>query len=696
MSIDEDAAPRKMELLAPAGDAAAVDAALEAGADAVYFGLEGLNARRRARNIPHRRLGEIVARIHDRGARAFLTVNIHLAARDLGQAARTLELARRDGADAVLVADPALFALRPHYPELEFHASTQTAVTSSVGVRAMRELGMNRVVLARELALDEIRACAAVDGIETEVFVQGALCCSVSGRCLLSSWGGGRSGNRGACVSPCRAPWSGGGSDGRTWFAMRDLALLHHLRVLSDAGVACVKIEGRMKTADWVGRATSVYRRALDGGDVDVLREEVSALGDYTGRTMTDGYLTGKRDRIAGAPAARPGGDEADPTPPDHGRDGEKDPARPETFNLAIEAEERRFHCRLVSGDHEGEWDVKRSKINRPDRAIALADVGAWLAGTRMQGRTLDAFACSDPEALITRKRANALMDRISSELHRAKKRPDGVIRIDIPDAVRAVVAKSEPHAANRLRMGERPDRARLRMDAAETFLRDIPDADMIVEGAAPARLQRLLDAADPHRIIVALPPVFFEHEIPTVRDIVGRCVEAGATVEANDWAGVVIARDLDAPVEGGPGLPTLNSVAAGFLCELGCLCVTVSPEADRKQLEDFSASCPVPFQMIVYGTPPLLTTRAGMPDAVLGPVLEDRRGLRIRGRREGGLVVFRSDEPFDLTSTRNNRIRAAHYTADLSMSETPVADWHLLGEPDGKPFRFNYDRTLH
>jgi putative protease len=137
-------------------------------------------------------------------------LNTDVTERELGQAARIMELARQCGVDAVLVRDPALVALGAAYPELPLHFSTQTCMACSADVSAARELGASRVVLARELTLREIAAASAVPGIETEVFVQGAMCFSVSGRCLLSSWVGGRSGNRGACTSPCRVPWSAG------------------------------------------------------------------------------------------------------------------------------------------------------------------------------------------------------------------------------------------------------------------------------------------------------------------------------------------------------------------------------------------------------------------------------------------------------------------------------------------------------
>ena len=288
----------KLELLAPAGDEAALHAALEAGADAVYFGLTVLNAHRRARNFTTEQLPAAVAAAHAQGARAYLTLNIDLAERELDLAARALELARRAGFDAVLVRDPALLALHAAYPEIELHFSTQTCVTNSADVAAAAHWGASRAVLARELSLPEIAAAGRTGSLKTEVFVQGALCFCVSGRCLLSSWVGGRSGNRGACASPCRVPWSVGGEPAGTPLSMRDLSAVDRLEELRQAGVAAVKIEGRMKNANWVRRAVSIYRRALDGQNPVALRAEAEQLGAYTGRQMTSGYLDGQRDDL--------------------------------------------------------------------------------------------------------------------------------------------------------------------------------------------------------------------------------------------------------------------------------------------------------------------------------------------------------------------------------------------------------------
>lgn len=288
-----------MELLAPAGDRACFDAALEAGADAVYLGLTALNARRNARNFSERELGDACRDAHALGRRVHLTLNIDLCHDDLARAAQLLEVASGVGVDAVLVRDPALLALRPHFPELEYHLSTQACITCRADVEAARALGVTRVVLARELSLAEVRAASQVPGIETEVFALGALCFSVSGRCLLSSWVGGRSGNRGQCTSPCRVPWMLEGRPGGTPFSLRDLSLVGRVDELRAAGVRALKIEGRMKNPSWVRAAVASLRRAIDG---ERPSRETERRGVPPGRKLTSAYLDAERDRVVEDP----------------------------------------------------------------------------------------------------------------------------------------------------------------------------------------------------------------------------------------------------------------------------------------------------------------------------------------------------------------------------------------------------------
>lgn len=698
---------RKPELLAPAGDWAAMEAALEAGAGAIYLGLTSLNARRRARNFGPEELVRAVEAIHARGAKAYLTLNVDLSDRDLGQAARILELAHRSGVDALLVRDPALLALKAQYADLEFHFSTQTCMTNSADVAAAGHLGAARVVLARELTLEEIAAASAVPGVATEVFVQGALCFCVSGRCLLSSWAGGRSGNRGTCTSPCRVPWAVEGQSVGTPFSMRDLAAVHRLDDLRRAGVAALKIEGRLKTADWVRRAVGLYRDALDGNGADPneLLARAADLGDYTGRTVTSDYLDGRRDALTGVwgrpasgePAAEDAAPCGDSTPAEQtaeSADDLEEDSRPD-YELEILVSGRAIVCRCTCGEVTAEWTYPKSVVRRAHKAVSVGTLLVRLDAISIRGYRPRELSTDDPEFLLVPRTANAIVDRIGATLHQAAKGPNRLVRLELPEPVREILAGGSPSSANQRTLGDKADRARLDAGAVGEFLRNVQPEAVIVEGLTAASLERTWRACRDVALIAALPPVFFEEDLAEMEKLLRACGRAGVTVEVNSWGAWRLANQAGVRTEGGPGLAVLNWLAARRLADAGLRSATFSPEASRRQLEDLSAHCPVRSSLVVFGRPPVLTTRVNLPEEYLDRVFSDRRSLEIVPRRERGLWVFRPVEPFDLRGCANERIRAHHLVVDLVGSEDPVGDWLNVPLPDTETFRFNYDRAL-
>ena len=741
--------PGSPELLAPAGDWAALEAALEAGAGAVYFGLTTLNARRRARNFRQEQLAPAVDAVHAHGARAYLTLNIDLSERELGQAARILELARQCHVDAVLVRDPALLALRPEYPELEFHFSTQTCMANRADVEAAGRLGASRVVLARELTLSEIAAASQVHGVQTEVFVQGALCFSVSGRCLLSSWVGGRSGNRGACTSPCRVPWTIAGRPVGTLFSMRDLATVHRLDELREAGVTGLKIEGRLKSAAWVRQAVQLYRQAMASSSCgagvspapqcsthtpcavvsdtpaaqapcpppatecdDLLRQAVE-LGAYTGRAMTCGYLDAQRDQLTGEAGRTPADpsqssfDENGTEPPADApgsSDSSPDPSEPEsdaaTFDFSIMVEPRGIVCRCERAGQVAEWTLPKTVVHRRHKAVPIGHLLDILAAGPLQGCELREAATNDPEFLLVPRALNALVDRVGATLRQMAKPPGEAVRIALRPAVQAILrGKGDRHPENRRSLGDPPDRVRLAAASLAAFLQGhaMPET-LIVEGLSADSLPRAVAAAQSVPLVVALPQVFFDGDTAGLRKLLRQCKAERLTVEVNSWGGLRLAQQAGVRMESGPGLPVLNSLAARVLCQAGVRAVTLSIEADRRQLEEATAHCASPCSLVVFGRPPLLVTRARLPDASLGQLLEDRRGTRLVGAIEQGLTVFRPADPFDLRDVANDRIRVRHLVVDLVGSDDPLGDWQCPPQSDCEspsPFRFNYDRSL-
>lgn len=261
------------ELLAPAGDWECVRAAVAAGADAVYFGLPEFNARLRADNFTLADLPGVVAYLHDRGRRAHVTLNTLIFTSELDRALELVEALGQAEVDAVIVQDLGLASLVHRVaPDLELHASTQMTITSPEGARLVRRLGVDQVVLARELSLREIEEFSR-QGVEVplEVFVHGALCVAYSGQCLTSEALGQRSANRGECAQACRQPYRlrvdgelHDLGDRRFLLSPRDLAAVDHLPALVRAGVRTLKIEGRLKAPEYVAGVTRIYREALD------------------------------------------------------------------------------------------------------------------------------------------------------------------------------------------------------------------------------------------------------------------------------------------------------------------------------------------------------------------------------------------------------------------------------------------------
>jgi len=290
-----------LELLSPAGSPETVIAAVQNGADAIYMGLGSFNARRGAKNFTDEEFRDAVTYCHERGCKVYVTLNTLASDRELDEVVRLAGFVSEAGADAVLVQDLGIArVLRSTCPDLPLHASTQMSVHNLAGVHAAAELGMKRVVLARELSREEIRFIAAHSPIEIEVFVHGALCFCYSGQCYMSALIGRRSGNRGMCAQPCRMQYSMGRRADDYPLSLKDNCLVEYLNELDAMGVKCVKIEGRMKRPEYAAIVTQIYHRAAHEGvpptekDFEKLRLAFSRDG------FTDGYYTGEKKDMFG------------------------------------------------------------------------------------------------------------------------------------------------------------------------------------------------------------------------------------------------------------------------------------------------------------------------------------------------------------------------------------------------------------
>ncbi len=298
------------ELLAPAGDRTCMVAAIENGADAVYFGLRGHNARARAANFEPAELPEVMELLHRRGVKGYVALNTLAFPRELVELEATIRVAAESGVDALIVQDVGLARLiRAITPDLEIHASTQMSVTGAEGVRLARELGCSRVILARELSLREIARIRESAELPLEVFVHGALCVAYSGQCLTSEALGGRSANRGECAQACRLPYEivcDGDlrdlKDIKYLLSPQDLAAYDLVPELVALGVASLKIEGRLKMPEYVANITRHYRRAIDsavaGRPVEIDRRDVREMELSFSRGFSHGFFDGNNHKV--------------------------------------------------------------------------------------------------------------------------------------------------------------------------------------------------------------------------------------------------------------------------------------------------------------------------------------------------------------------------------------------------------------
>lgn len=287
----------KVELLAPAGGMDNLIAAIDAGADAIYIGGTSFGARKQANNPELEELLWGIDYVHLFGKKIYLTVNTLIKEKERREVIDFLRPYYERGIDGVIVQDIGILKeISCYYPDLPLHASTQMSIVDSPGVRLLEELGVERVVPARELSLQEIREIRKRSNIELECFIHGAMCYSYSGQCLFSSILGGRSGNRGLCAQPCRLPFSVNGGKQQDIMSLKDLNTLALLPELIEAGISSFKIEGRMKSPQYVSSVVSIYRKYIDRyycgkDDFQVEREDAEKLNlAFQRRGYTTGY----------------------------------------------------------------------------------------------------------------------------------------------------------------------------------------------------------------------------------------------------------------------------------------------------------------------------------------------------------------------------------------------------------------------
>ena len=590
-----------IELLSPAGSPEAVIAAVQNGADAIYMGLGNFNARRGAKNFTDEEFERSMRYCRIRGCKVYVTLNTLVNDREITQAVESARLASELGADGIIIQDLGLaYAIRQALPDIPLHASTQMSIHNLAGVEAAAEMGMTRAVLARELSLEQIKFITQHASIETEVFVHGALCFCQSGQCYMSALIGRRSGNRGMCAQPCRMQYSLGGRMDDYPMSLKDNCLVDRLRELEDAGVACLKIEGRMKRPEYTAIVTKIYSKALKEQRQPSAEEMETLEKAFSRQGFTQGYFNGdKKDMF--------------------GRREEPDKDTEKLFTLArkgySEGELRRVPVHFYTVAEKG----------MPVKAIAFDDDGnraAAMGGVpekaRGQGLTasyiteqmfktggtpyncVENRAQADPGLYLPASEINDLRRRLVSELSEQRAKPPRRRVGKLPEKPKGKLPTGDPAMIFQVLTEEQlsPELAALK-----------PKYLYVPLTLMTEKLDLLRPFAEQGTIPVAvLPRVIADNEAAAVYDMLSRMFDQGVNEAlVGNLGHAMLAKKAGMKLRGDFGLNTFNSLSMEVIRQAGFISATASFELRLSQIRDMIK--PLDTELIIYGRIPLMVS---------------------------------------------------------------------------------------
>ena len=590
-----------IELLSPAGSPEAVIAAVQNGADAIYMGLGNFNARRGAKNFTDEEFERSMRYCRIRGCKVYVTLNTLVNDREITQAVGSARLASELGADGIIIQDLGLaYAIRQALPDIPLHASTQMSIHNLAGVEAAAEMGMTRAVLARELSLEQIKFITQHASIETEVFVHGALCFCQSGQCYMSALIGRRSGNRGMCAQPCRMQYSLGGRMDDYPMSLKDNCLVDRLRELEDAGVACLKIEGRMKRPEYTAIVTKIYSKALKEQRQPSAEEMETLEKAFSRQGFTQGYFNGdKKDMF--------------------GRREEPDKDTEKLFTLArkgySEGELRRVPVHFYTVAEKG----------MPVKAIAFDDDGnraAAMGGVpekaRGQGLTatyiteqmfktggtpyncVENRAQADPGLYLPASEINDLRRRLVSELSEQRAKPPRRRVGKLPEKPKGKLPTGDPAMIFQVLTEEQlsPELAALK-----------PKYLYVPLTLMTEKLDLLRPFAEQGTIPVAvLPRVIADNEAAAVYDMLSRMFDQGVNEAlVGNLGHAMLAKKAGMKLRGDFGLNTFNSMSMEVIRQAGFISATASFELRLSQIRDMIKL--LDTELIIYGRIPLMVS---------------------------------------------------------------------------------------
>jgi len=651
------------ELLAPAGHVEGFAAAVENGADAVYAGLKQLSARASAVNFSLEEMALITSFAHRRGVSVYAALNSLIAADELPQTLDVLQALSDMEVDGVIVQDPGLFVLaRRWFPGLKLHASTLMTAHNHAGVNRLARMGARRVVLARELGLQEIERIGSETEVDLEIFVHGALCFSYSGMCLASSFRGGNSGLRGRCVQPCRLPFRQGRKEGY-FLSCNDFSALPFIPRLKRMRLASFKIEGRMKSADYVAQVVRAYRAVLDAPAHDeaaAVREALGWLNLTPSRRLTPGFLSGEAEKQVLAPH----------------RSGSSG-----LWVATVTRVDGRLNVvRLRHALEVGDRLRPESRAGREEAVFEVEGLRTLDGESRSRGESGERLQLVSPVTLkpevrlfrVGRKpvQARSLWRRIRAE---APKPPE--LKKGFEGGADSALGES----AGAVTGGSFPKGLWVKVADVGSLFRALDLAvRKVMITASPANLERLskvkLPADRKRRICWSLPALIAEKQLDYFRAAVAWYADKGfKDWEVNNWGHFEFFGEVgDKNLTAGYRLNLRNAAALRCMVALGCAQAVLSLEITRSELDHLAAGpWPLVPVVCVYGRPPLFVSRL-KPALDEGKLFFSPRKEPFVWKRQGEFGCVYGERPFSWFSELDF-LRSRGYGLHLvDVSEVP------------------------
>ncbi len=675
-----------IELLAPAGSPEAVIAAVQNGADAVYLGMGNFNARRGAKNFTDEEFEKAVRYCRIRGCKVYVTLNTLVNDRELEPAVTAAKLASDLGADGIIIQDLGLIkAIRSALPDIPLHASTQMSIHNLAGVEAAAEMGLTRAVLARELSLEQIKFITKHASIETEVFCHGALCFCHSGQCYMSALIGRRSGNRGMCAQPCRMQYSLTGSMNEYPLSLKDSCLADRLQELEDAGVSCLKIEGRMKRPEYTAIVTGIYSKALREHRKPTAEEMELLERAFSRQGFTQGYLNGDKEDMFGVRSETEKTDESIFTTARKAYAEGEMRRVPVHFYTVVEKGEP---AKAIAFDDDGNRAVAFGPV--PERAKRQGLTDSYLTEQMFKtGGTpyscVENRAKTEPGLYLPASEINELRRKLISELSERRAVPPTRRVGRLPATPRNLDPVADPKIIFQVRSADQltKELAALKPDylyAPALLMAQKPELVLpfVEQGATP---------------VAVLPRVITDEQSPEVYAALEKLFDEGVreTLVGN-LGHVFLAKKAGMKLRADFGLNVFNSLSLEKLREAGFLSATASFELRLSQIRDLMK--PLDTEIIIYGRLPLMISEQSLVKTTVQDTaqLSDRMGSVFPVARDFGdrTVIYNAhklylaDKKEDLYATGAWGLRLL-FTNESGRECVEVAKGHL-GLSDYRP----------